>query len=46
LIAISEENYNTLRDLGKMSDTFDDVISRVLKVVTLSQNKNHVDDDK
>jgi len=31
LIAISAENYQTLRELGKTADSFNDVLSRILK---------------
>jgi hypothetical protein len=32
-ISISYENYNTLRELGKTKDSFNDVLSRILKKV-------------
>jgi hypothetical protein len=32
-ISISYENYNALRELGKTRDSFNDVLSRILKKV-------------
>lgn len=33
LIAVSEENYHTLKSLGGAGDSFNDVITKVLKQV-------------
>ncbi len=32
-IALSEENYRTLKSLGKAGDSFNDVVSEMLKIV-------------
>jgi len=32
-IAISEENYHTLKSLGKAGDSFNDVVSEMLKII-------------
>jgi predicted CopG family antitoxin len=30
LIAVSEENWNTLKEMGKLGETFNDVVTKVL----------------
>jgi predicted CopG family antitoxin len=30
-VALSPENYKALKDLGKMGDTFDEVVTRLLR---------------
>lgn len=41
LIAVSDENYENLRSLGEMGDSFDDVITELLK-----KNKNKAVDER
>lgn len=39
-IAISPANYEALRDLGKTGDSFDDVLSGVIKSASLHKKVN------
>jgi len=39
LIAVSPENYQSLKDLGKAGDSFNDVITKLLHLEKLSEPK-------
>jgi predicted CopG family antitoxin len=39
MIAVSEENYFTLKKLGSAGDSFNDVVTEVLKQVEKNKNK-------
>lgn len=41
-IAISDENYHTLKSLGKAGDSFNDVVSEMLKIVKKQQTDSGV----
>jgi len=41
-IAVSEETYNTLRELGRTGDSFDRVLRRVLKIDKRLRKAQHV----